>query len=198
MEKRLAITTKPTVEPVDAAYVKLHARIDIVDDDDWINQRITAARAWAEKFTGKTFGRTGYVLKCPAWKDDGEDFLLLPKGPALTLDTVAYRGASDGVLVQHDEQEFEIETDETLTSRLRFKYGKTIPSVANAWDAVQITYVAGAETGSEDEIDERVRQCIAMVVAYWYENRESTHMDVPESIQSSARGLLWDLVATDC
>lgn len=198
MEKRLAITTAASEEPVDAAYVKLHARIDIDDDDTWIEQRITAARTWVEKFTGKTFAYTKYTLKCPAFTEEDADYLILPKGPVVTVDSVAYRATGSSTYTTLSGSAVETETDEHGNSRLRFAYGETKPSLANAWDAVKVVYYAGPASGTPTAVDERVRQCIAMVVAYWYENRESTHMDVPESIQSSARGLLWDLVATDC
>lgn len=197
MEKRVSITTAATTEPVDAAYIKLHCRIDIDDDDTWIAQRITAARIWCEKFTGKTFANTAYILKCPNWKDDSEEYLVLPKGPVNTLDTVAYRDSS-GTLTQHDVDEFELDTDDSGSTRLRFKYGKTIPQIADAWDAVQIDYIAGPATGDETNVDERVRQAIALVVGHWYKNRETSTLDIPEHVQSSARGLLLDLCATEC
>lgn len=198
MEKRVSITTAATTEPVDAAYIKLHCRIDVDEDDAWISQRITAARKWCEKFTGKTFARAQYTLYCGSFYDDDENFLYLPKGPVSEITSVGYRSVGSPSSYTSNSTQFVVETDEAGGSRLRFKYGETVPAVADAWDAVKVIYWTGPADGSETDVDERVRQTIALVVGHWYKNRESTTMDVPESVQSSARGLLWDLVSTEC
>ncbi|HUX23221.1 MAG TPA: head-tail connector protein [Burkholderiales bacterium] len=68
--------TPPTAEPVDLAEAKLHARVDIPDDDTMIGALLGAARDYAENLTGKQ-------LVSARWKQTLDSFPggMIPSAP---------------------------------------------------------------------------------------------------------------------
>ena len=58
----LALISPPAIEPLALADAKLHLKVDFTDDDTLISALITAAREYAETFTGKSFITRSYEL----------------------------------------------------------------------------------------------------------------------------------------
>ena len=52
---RLKLITPPAVEPITATEAKLHARIDISDDNSLVGDLITTAREYCEGVNGHAF-----------------------------------------------------------------------------------------------------------------------------------------------
>jgi len=162
-------TVAPAGEPISRALAKLHAKIEVTTDDDWVDIWIKAAREEAEAYTGRAFIRRTYRADIP----DFAEQMRLPHKPIISISSVKYYNTdSPSVLTTLAATNYELSRD--VVSRA---YGGTWPSIASRMDSVQITYLAGyAPTSSPEVLAENVpgsvKAAMCLAITDYNENRE--------------------------
>lgn len=167
--------TAPTAEPVDAADVKAHTRIDGADDDALLGVYITAARALAEAETGRQFMTATYDLLLDAFPSGDE--IVLPLPPLQSVTHVKYLDAA-GVEQTWSSSEYVVRAPagpHCRAGRIRLAYGYSWPTTQLVRQAVRIRFVCGYSTDSDPtDVPSGIRQAIMVGVAESFKIREES------------------------
>ena len=178
------LKTKPSVEPVTAEYVKLHTRIDGSAEDDLLAVYIQAAREYVETFTRCPVMTQTWVYKADCFKKVIE---LKPN-----LQAVSHIKYIDGSGVQQtlDASLYDVNIA-NVVGLVYPAYNQSWPSVLSHRDVVEVEFIAGFGDDGDD-VPAAIKQAICMMVAHWYENRQSVSdsnmNDVPQGVDM----LLWN------
>lgn len=160
----LKVITPPTAEPVTVQDALAHCNIDHTDDNLLLARYITAARERLEK---TTLRRALMPQTLRLTLDRFSSGILLPRPPAIEIDSITYIDTAG------DEQTWEdyhLDADRE-PARLEPAYGSTWPEVRCQSGAVKITYQAGYANAAA--VPQTTKLAILMLVAHWYEHRES-------------------------
>lgn len=179
-------------EPASLAEAKKWARVTTTDDDDLVQDIITAARELAEgpdlKRAVMLQGRCIYFMGFPWtggyynrlirsmgpnpwWLPTAQGIILLPYPPLQAVTSIQYIDPSSGDLLTIDPSKY-LFTANSTPGRVQPQYGAVWPLARPVIDAVRITYACGygASTG---DVPASVRLAIRSAVASSYENREA-------------------------
>ena len=173
----LKVITAPTVEPVTLATAKLHARVEIDDDDDLIESYISAARQRAEHLTERALAPATFCLYLDAFPADG---IQIPRPPINAITSVQYvDGAGD--LQTVDSADYALD-DAQEPAWVLPAYGYTWPTTLDVANAVRVTFTAGY---TADACPAQIKAYILAVVAAMYAQREILAQAdrVPKSVQ---------------
>jgi uncharacterized phiE125 gp8 family phage protein len=175
---RVELSQLETDECLTLDEAKLHARVDINDDDDWIESKIIAARQYVENYIDSAVIPQTLI----AYYDACEVLCLkrafrLPRVPVITIGSVKY----------YDSENTETEMD----AADYFKSGDRIALADNVYwptelrkvDALKIEFVAGfGEESEEDEeaaytqtVPENIKLAMGLLIGHWYQNREAIY-----------------------
>lgn len=173
----------PVLEPVSAAEVKLHARIDGSTEDTLLDLYITAAREYFESAAAYTIHEQTLEATIDLWPY--RDYIELPRAtPLISIESVTYydeAGAGtvwSGYLADID----------SIPGRLYISSNVSWPSgVTRRHNGVRIRYKAGIETQSPIvEAPAAIKLPVLMLVAGMYENRESETFTDKSSVAAVA------------
>lgn len=196
---RLKLITPPSVEPVTLAEAKLHARIEIDDDDTLVTSLIIAARRYCETVLRSaliTQTWTLYLDGFPGgggyWNREARQLIMGLGGfPTVMMPTLGFIPNSTGIIdipmqplqsitnVKYYDQQGVLQTFPSAsyvvstgtTGRIQPAYTQVWPVAQPRIDAVQITFVAGyGDTAAA--VSETTKTAMKMLVAGLYENRE--------------------------
>lgn len=170
MSYGIALQTAPSGEPVTRSEAKTHLRLDsgVTDHDTWIDNAITAARQFVERYTHRvlmssTWDVTYDRLPC------GQDALLIPVIPLRSVSSITYRDSA-GDLQTWSSGNYVASIDRE-PGLIRPAYSVVWPVTRCQPDAVQVRVVAGyADTAS---VPQALKYAILMLVGHWFANRES-------------------------
>lgn len=178
-------TVAPAIEPVTLAETKAHLRVDTSDDDALITALITAAREYVEGASRRALITQTWRYSLDSWPEGDE--IELPKPPLQSVSSVKYY-ADDGTEYTLSTFAYIVDTD-SEPGRIALAYGESWPSLTlYPAGAIRITYVAGYGDAAS-AVPQHLRQAILMLVAHWYENRETTTIgavarEVPLAVES--------------
>lgn len=192
------LVTAPTVEPIDLADAKrqCHLSDDLTDQDAQISAYISAAREWAEVYTGRALLTQTWDLKFDAFPD----VICLPKPPIASVTSVSYIDTNG--------------TTQTLSSSLYTTdlptgpyappgrivpvYGSTWPSTRDVPNAVTVRVVCGY--GSDPAlVPDAIKQAIRVKVATMFGAREGLVVGtIASPIPSADDLLLWPFKVWPC
>ena len=158
--------TEPSQEPVTVTECKLYAHIDTDADDTTIDIMITAAREWAENYSGRTFMATTFTEKM----DSFENVIELPYPPLASVTSITYID-TDGASQTVSTDIYDVDTT-TEPGLITLAYNQSWPDVRSQHNAVTITYVAGYGTSSF--VPDKFKIAIMQLVANMDINREAT------------------------
>jgi uncharacterized phiE125 gp8 family phage protein len=160
--------TPPDTEPVTLAEAKAHCRVDISDDDTYINTLIAVAREVVEDRLGQTLMQT-------VWEARYDCFplheLVLPRGPMADANvTVVYRNeagvdqtlTSDAGHFQRDHR--------TTPGRIFANYAATWPAVRGDENSVTVRWTAGHADATD--VPAVCKHAMLLLVGLWYGTRE--------------------------
>lgn len=154
------VTVAPASEPITIQAGKAQCRTETPDDESYIHELISAARARVEQHCSTKLVTQTVVLRCSSWSDlqnlnvapvqsvTGIEYLD-PMGAAQTLSTDIY----EAVLVG-------------LEPAIRLKVNQSWPSIRSASDAIRVTVVAGYATQEPDIV-----HAIKLQVGTWFDSR---------------------------
>lgn len=197
----VSVVTGPAEDAVSVGEAKDHAKVENADDDALIAAQITAATRLVEKWTGRTLVEQTLKLsldRFPAarseqWWDgvrqgarselDTINFIELPRPPLKSVQSLETFDDADAATVFAASRYF-VDTA-NAPGRLVLRTAETWPVFTRAANGVEITYIAGY--GKASEVPRELRQGMLLLVAHWYENRETvvvgdTVEDVPLSV----------------
>jgi uncharacterized phiE125 gp8 family phage protein len=160
------VTTSPTQEPVSVSDMKSHLRVDHGHEDGRIADMIQAAREMVEEDAQVALcpqTLTIYLDAFPRWE------VCLRKCPVNAISSITYVD-SDGTTQTLSASEYTFDAA-SKPARLTPAYGETWPVTRPQVNAVAITATAGYTSPSS--IPAMAKQAIKMLVAHWYENRET-------------------------
>jgi hypothetical protein len=189
MSEHIEILTPPAFEPVTLDQAKLYLRVDIPDEDGLIQGLITAARvaceailrqaipattwAWSlDSFPGGGgYYRRGYrdAGLGPGWYPGGDTPLVVPNPPLIAVESIQYRD-SGGALVVLPPEAYEVSTG--FGSRIQPAPGSAWPVAQAQIDAVTVRFRSGRASAAE--VPQPVITAVLMLVAHWFENRDTT------------------------
>ena len=153
------VITAPTSEPITLAEAKAHMSISDSAQDGVIPARISAARQWAEDYTGRSFITRTLELAVDSFEDEME----LPHGPVSAIESIKYLD-SDGVEQTLSTSVYYLD-DYALVPTVNLAPDQSWPDTQSIKNAVKIRYTAGY--GTALNVPEKVRFAINLTVSHW-------------------------------
>lgn len=163
----LNITVEPALEPITTAEAKQHLRVDLSDEDEYIDTLIVASRAFAENHTRRQ-------LITATWQLTLDRFpwvIELRRPPIQSVTSITYVD-TDGVTQTLDSSLYRVDVT-GVTGRVTPAFGESWPSTRAVTSAVTVTYVAGYG-GTGDDVPGPFKHAIKLVLAHYHENREQS------------------------
>jgi len=160
------VTAEPEEEPVTVAECKAWAHIDTDADDTVIGQMITAARIWAEEFTGRSFVTQTITAK----SDYFQDSMQMPQSPLASVTSITYLD-QDGATQTLDSSYYNVDTT-SEPGLVTLAYDYSWPSIQTVHHAVTITHVSGY--GEASDVPSKFKVALMMLVANMDCHREAT------------------------
>lgn len=163
----LQLTTRPLLEPVTLAQAKQQARIDsdLIEDDQLVQIYITAAREFAERYTGTVF-------LTQTWRQTFDRFqplMTLAKYPVQRIESVRYQDKQGNWQTLPDTVWYLIHSN--LQDQLGQRQGQSWPVTLCQAECVEVNYVAGYGNTASD-VPDGIKHWILLRVATLYANRE--------------------------
>lgn len=158
----------PTFTLVSNERVRRQCRIDDNLDNDWITDAIAGATAFIEEYLGCAIAAATYRLTLDRFPRKPES-IPVPLWPINAITEIAYT-AADGTTATVD-----LATIVQPASMGRYAIERTDylawPTARCTPNAVRVTLTAGWQ--SPAEIPQTITRAALMLIAHWYENRES-------------------------
>ena len=207
------IITDPAAEPVTLAELKDHLRIEVADEDDFLDALITAAREWVEGWTGRAFVTRTLETRLDrfpvAFDPVSLDYIApgqaapktidLPVGPVRSVTSITYI-AGDGTLTTWASSGYQVDTVSPI-ARIAPAFGSYYPATRHGdFGAVRILYEAGYAPGDgspadyAENVPKRVKQAIKLLAGHWEANRTAVLTGtISKEVEFSLASILWSL-----
>lgn len=177
----LTVTTPPATEPVTLAEMKLHSRIDTLEDDDLILGLISAARQHIEQMANIKLITQTLALSIDELPDSGIIYL---DGPVQSVDSIIYYNLA-GNQQEWDNSLYQVDTSAN-PGRVMPAYDEDWPDVIDDYNSFIINYVAGY--GDASAVPAILKQAIKLLVGHWYNQRETVSQaqsyEVPYAVEN--------------
>lgn len=161
----MLLITAPGSEPVDAATLRLHAKLDDAEPDALLNLYLSAARQFAEHHTGQLLMPQTWELALDAWPDAIE----IPAAPVSAITSVKYFNAS-GADTTLASNQYQLDAY-GLVTRLIPAANVTWPAVDGRTNGIRVRFVAGY--ASSDAVPQSIRHWILLRAAEAARHREA-------------------------
>lgn len=197
--RSLKRVVEPEREPVSLLEAKQHLRVDITEDDSYIERIITVAREYAETYCDMTFIMTKWQMRF----DRFPYTIRLPKPPAYIG---ILRDTGGDVKIEYATNCEAATYQELDPSMYRYDYdinpGCIYFHCQNGWpsdqwatqNGVQVTWWAGFGPDPAD-VPVKIRHAILMLVGQYYERRLATEgqnsFEVPYGVQALLDASKW-------
>jgi uncharacterized phiE125 gp8 family phage protein len=177
--------TQSPVEPIDLAGAKSHLRVDISDDDAYIEWLIVAARDMVERMSGLSLLTQTWKLYLDRWPRATGEFwpwaapawtILLPRFPVQSVTSIQWFG-SDGSTNTVASTDYIVEPPSRRPQRIAPAVGKSWPAMSLIpQGGVVVSFSAGF--GAQPAVmPPTLRQAMLLLIGTWYENREDVVVD---------------------
>lgn len=177
----LKVTTGPAEEPVTLQEIKLHSRIDTLEDDDLLKGLISAARQQVEQLSNLRLVTQTLAYSIDELPDNGIIYLT---GPVQSVESIEYYDLA-GNLQEWDPELYQVDTSAN-PGRVMPAYDEDWPDVIDDYNSFIVNYVAGY--GAASAVPAILKQAIKMLVGYWYNQREAVSetqgYEVPYAVES--------------
>lgn len=184
MHSALKLVTAPTTEPIDIDEAREHLRVDIADDDLYIESLIVVARTWAENFTRRAFITQTWDLQLDCFPR----YFELPRAPLQSVVEAAFTYIDgNGSSTQVPTSVYDVDA-KSEPGRVYPAYGQVWPTPRAHPAAVNLRFVAGYGDAVSD-VPQPIRHALLLLVGQWYEQREpvvigTISTEVPMTVQS--------------
>lgn len=173
---KLKVVTQPAVEPVTLTKIKYQLRVEEDDDiyDNELNELIPAARQWCETYQNKAYITQTLELALDSFPSTRK--IVLPRPPLQQVESLTLTDHS-GNKFTYDPSQYLVD-DYSDPSRIIFNQLTSI-RLAEA-NGIIVRYQAGYGDSSND-VPERIKQAIIMLIVHWFENG---YCDPPKAVYS--------------
>ena len=193
MRPQYSIVTQPASEPISYDEAADHLRVDSVEDREYLEALIPAAREWVESLTGRVGMVATYKLTARRWCDImPEKWRLeipLRRTPLLSVTSVKYYASGETTLTTMSTDDYIVVTDST-PGLVELEDG-VMPATEDRADAIQIEFTAGYSDAAD--IPALFRHSVKMLVANLYEQRSPIAAVSMQDIPWTLRGILENL-----
>lgn len=159
----LQVVTPPASEPVTTAEQKTHSRVDISDDDDYIDALIQAAREMLEDELGRRIVSQTWNLYLDHFPYSVMD-MRCPYGPWSSIVSIQYVDLN-GTTQTWSSANYALDSA-SFEPRIYLQWQKIYPVPRLIQNAVTIQHVSGYST-----VPEKLKLAIKLRVDNWYKNR---------------------------
>ena len=160
------VVTPATSNPITLTEAKTHLKVDTTADDTFITNLIKSATSSAQEYTNRFFIQTTIQQVGDKW----EDISNLLKSPVASVTNIKYVDTSGSLQTLSTDVYFV--DDVNKPARIGLKPNQSFPEIIDRLNAVQVNYVVGLATGS-DEVEEGIRQALLLTNGNWYQNRQA-------------------------
>lgn len=178
--------TAPTVEPVTAAELRLHSRIDDAEETSLLNRLIKTGRRWCEGFLSQVMVNTTFDLtldEFPAFE------IAVPRCPLVSVTSITYLDSA-GTSTTFAAASYIVDT-KSKPSRITPAWGVAWPGTRGIINSVTVRFVAGYGAAATAVPDEW-KQAVLLLAGHWYENREGSLVGtISKEIEFGVKSLLW-------
>ena len=187
--RSLTRATPPAVEPVSVSEAKAHLRVDISDDDSYIQNLVSSAREWCEQYLDRTLITTQWTMRLDSFPYEIE----LPRPPIATSGTatavtLTYTLGDDSTATLSTTA-YRVDRNSTPGVVRQLRAG-TWPANLDDYNAVAVTWWAGYGA-SGTSVPAAIRHAILMLVGHWYESRSSVLTgSISKEIEFGVKSLL--------
>ncbi len=187
--RSLTRATPPAVEPVSVSEAKAHLRVDISDDDSYIQNLVSSAREWCEQYLDRTLINTQWTMRLDSFPYEIE----LPRPPIATSGTttavaLTYTLGDDSTATLSTTA-YRVDRHSTPGVVRQLRAG-TWPANLDDYNAVAVTWWAGYGA-SGTSVPAAIRHAILMLVGHWYESRSSVLTgSISKEIEFGVKSLL--------
>lgn len=161
----LELITGPAVEPVSLADAKAYLRVDTGDEDALIARLIAAARAAAERATGRAFMAQTWRLWLDLWPDEWA--IEIPRPPLIGVNSVTTYDASGNATVV-DAESYLVDVV-SVPGRIVFRNAVLPPVSLREANAIAVEFDAGY--GDADDVPAGICAGVLAWIAHLYESR---------------------------
>lgn len=180
-------TIAPSIEPVTLTEAKLHLRVDTTTEDTLITTLISTARQYCEGYQRRAYITQTWEL----WLDSfpADDRIDMPLPPLQSITSIKYYDIAD---VEHTMPAADYFADvKSQPGRVSLVYNKTWPAEAlRPANGVCITFMVGYGLTAAS-VPEKAKQSILLLVAHYFENRESVSAGQLYEAPQAVDALLW-------
>lgn len=173
--RTMELTAAPGKRPLTIEEGKSHLNVTLDDDDDLIESYIDAAVSVVEAFTRrKLVDQTWKMHIRDGFDTDSRGRIEIPFAPLSSLSSIKYLDSA-GASQTWASTNYDVVTPvgpHAMPAYVELAFGKSFPSVRGAWNSVTIEYIAGYGDNSDD-VPAAIRSAIRLLLATYYENRES-------------------------
>lgn len=163
----LTLITGPAVEPISTATAKAQSRVNISDDDTYIDTLIAAARLAVENKLGMRLITQTWLMRLDCFPARE---ILLPYPPISAVSFVKYYDQTE-TLQTLSSSLYEADIY-SVQPRLYPAYNEIWPTTLDHPNAVQVQYVTGyADAAALVAAKPNIVLALKMLVDHWYENR---------------------------
>lgn len=164
------LKTAPTTEPVTLAEAKAQCRVDITEDDGYLDQLIATARRMCEEWASPRLAMITQTWLYVADEFPASDTIELAVGPLQSVTSIKYTDI-DGVTTTLASTNYLVDTY-SQPGRIRLKTDAAWPSVTlQELNGFVIEFVAGYGS-TATAVPEHFRHAMKLMIEHWYENRE--------------------------
>lgn len=181
------LVTAPASEPLSTDAAKAHLRVDIDDDNDYIDTLVATAREHVESYTRRALITQTWDLWLDDWPEDG----IIPlRAPLQSVTHVKY--------VDDDGATATMSADDYLVDAYN-EPGQVVLKGAASWpsatlretNGVNVRFVAGYGTAGSS-VPQPILHAMKLLIGHWYENREAVIVSgaVPKNVPLAVDALL--------
>ena len=166
------ITVQPATEPITTAQAKTHLKIEISDDDTYIDTLISSARKYCEQYTNRVFITQTWRQNEDNWSNP----IKLKVNPVVSLTSLKYYDTNES---QQTITDLPANFQKDFNSDVAKIYeGLTVafPSLGCTVNPIEIITVCGY--GAASDVPEDIKHAIKIMVSYLYENREMVNVPI--------------------
>lgn len=164
------LKTAPVTEPISLAEAKAQCRVDITDDDGYLDQLIATARRVCEEWASPRLAMLSQTWLYVADEFPSSDTIELEVGPLQSVTSIKYTD-EDGTVATFASTNYLVDTY-SKRGRIRLKSSSSWPAVTlREMNGLVVEFVAGyGDTATA--VPEHFRHAVKMLVEHWYEARE--------------------------
>lgn len=176
----LTLVTPPALDPVSLAEARAQCRVANPDDDGLLAGYVLAARHYAETYTRRAFVSQAWELTLDySWPTERiggywSYRITLPRPPVSSVASITYVDQL-GVTQTLAADQYRVAKVETGETVIEPAYGVIWPGVREQLATITVRFTAGYGA-SPGDIPEPIRQAMLLLIAHWYENRETVNV----------------------